>query len=63
VGVFWGDFFWRQPLVHGSMFVVTNSLLRFWVLKVFRVFGGCVSVAMSLFLLICCCLHHHISCL
>jgi hypothetical protein len=52
-GVCWGDFFWRQSLLHGSMVVVASSCLHFWVVKVFRVFGGCMSVAMSLFLLIC----------
>jgi len=41
-----GVFFWRQPLLHGFMVVVASSWL-------FRVFGGCVSVVRSLFLLIC----------
>jgi len=38
-----GDFFSRQLLLPGSIFVVTCSCLRFWVVKVFRVFWGCVS--------------------
>ncbi|AES98444.1 transmembrane protein, putative [Medicago truncatula] len=28
-GVGWGDFLWKQPLLHGSMFVVTSSCLCF----------------------------------
>ena len=53
IGVYWGDFFWRQLLLHMSMVVVASSCLLFWVVKVFRVFGGCMFVAKSLFLLIC----------
>jgi len=29
--VCWGDFFWRQPLLHGSMVVVASSCSHFWV--------------------------------
>jgi len=28
-GAGWGDFLWKQPLLHGSMFVVTSSCLCF----------------------------------
>jgi len=41
--VCWGDFLWRQPLLHESMLVITISCWCFWVVEVFRVFGGCVS--------------------
>ena len=49
-----GDSFWRLTLLLRCLFVVTSSrFFFFWDVKVFRVFGGCVCVAMSLFLLIC----------
>jgi len=28
-GVCWGDFLWKQPLLHGFMFVVTSFCLCF----------------------------------
>ena len=40
VGVCWGDFFWKQSLLHRSMFVITSSWL-------------CFLGVLSLFLLIC----------
>ena len=68
-GACWGDFLWKQPLLHGSMFVVTSSSLCFLdglgVYGVWRVrvtfcwacsfwFVCCLNFACHVFRLTCC---------
>jgi len=33
-----GDFFWRQPMLFGSIFVVASYCLSFGLLRCYRVF-------------------------